>query len=212
MFSETHPSVSIKSLLIKKNPFEVKSFYLSPFECQVEFTTASPAWHPSLEAFVLPFWCLPQCVCGDGHNALGALLRSKTRCKLQCLIRQGSQVEAWLIGVTKPGTAWHGQHLGKTESTFIRPGNGGKLTSCNRNGCTAPNSFPLQQLNSCGCAPPSSEHTWGDTPYFQLSLEIAHGMERNFKTLSRQQILQLRYTKTITCKSPVDQYCPISFF
>lgn len=100
--------------------------------------------------------CLPQCVCGDGHNALRALLRSKTRCKLQCLIRQGSQVEAWLVGITKPGTAWHGQHLGKTGNKFIRSGNGGKLTLCNRNACTAPNSSPLEQLNSCGRTPPSS--------------------------------------------------------
>lgn len=137
----------------------------------MEFITASPAWHPSPEAFVFPFWCLPQCVCGDGHNALRALLRSKTRCKLQCLVRQGSQVEAWLIGITKPGTAWHGQHLGKTGSKLIRSGNEGELTLCNRNGCTVPNSSPLQQLNSCRWIPPSSKHTW-DTSCFQLSLKL----------------------------------------
>lgn len=151
----------------------------------MDFTTASPAWHPSLEAFVFPFWCLPQRVCGDGHNALRALLGSKTRCKLQRLVRQGSQVEAWLIGITQPGTAWHGQHLGKTGSKFIRSGNGGKLPSCNRNGCTAPKSSPLQQLNSCGFTPSRLEHTWGDTPYFQLSLKTAYGMKRNFKALSK---------------------------
>jgi len=67
---------------------------------------------PAREVVVFPHQFLPQRVRGDGYNALWALLRSKTRCKLQCLIRQRSQVEAWLIGITEPGTAWHGQHLG----------------------------------------------------------------------------------------------------
>lgn len=50
--------------------------------------------------------------------------------------------------------------------------------------------------------------------HFLLSAfsEIAYGMKRNFKVLSRQQILQLRCTKTITCKSQDQQYCHISFF
>lgn len=62
-----------------------------------------------------PHHSLPQRVCGDGHNTLWALLRCETRCKLQSLIGQGSQVETGLIGVTEPGTAWHGQHLGRTQ-------------------------------------------------------------------------------------------------
>lgn len=64
-----------------------------------------------LKALVASPQLLPQRVCGDGHNALGALLRGKTGGELQGLVGQGSQVETGLVGVAEPGAARHGQHL-----------------------------------------------------------------------------------------------------
>lgn len=105
-----------------------------PLPCLVTWPSSAGAPHHSL----------PQCVCGDGNNALWALLRCKTRRKLQSLIRQGSQVETWLIGVTEPGTAWHGQHLGKIQHSKVSTsGGGGKFTLCNMNGCTWTNSAAI---------------------------------------------------------------------
>lgn len=66
-------------------------------------------------------WRSPQGVGGDGHDALGALLRGEARGVLQRLVGKGRQVEAGLVRVAQPGPAGHGQDL-RTDgrSTFSR--------------------------------------------------------------------------------------------
>lgn len=59
-------------------------------------------------------------------------------------------------------STWETQHI-----KFIRSGDGGKLTPCSMNECTVLDSYPLEQLNSCGWTPPSSEHTFRDTACLQ---------------------------------------------
>ena len=55
--------------------------------------------------------CLPECVCWDGHDSFGALLRGKPRRILQCLVGQRGQVETRLVPITKPRSARHGKNL-----------------------------------------------------------------------------------------------------
>lgn len=142
-----------------------------------------------------PHHSLPQRVCGDGHNTLWALLRCETRCKLQSLIGQGSQVETGLIGVTEPGTAWHGQHLGRTQHSTARLNSVQHEWMHTNKRRSNPIPSPLHKGNSWGWTLPSSQHTFTNTACFQGKIPPRNCVQRGTLKHNQDSGHKLRYSK-----------------